>query len=109
MTNLIHHIEYLLLRHDHVAVPGFGEFLISHKSAYIYEKTLIPPVRVISYNPYLSYDDGLLADSYARKYKLSLSEAKKQIADEVKNLKKGLQNNQTLILGNLGRLFAQKR
>ena len=109
MANLIHHIEYLLLRHNQVIVPGFGIFYLKRRPAFITEnKTLIPPTSEIVYNQSVIDDDGLLTESFARKYKLTLSEARKWIEEEVYNLKRGLGIDNKLSLGNLGSISTKK-
>ena len=66
MIELARHIEILLLENDCVIIPDFGGFIAHYQPArYIKEENLyLPPVRTIGFNPQLTINDGLLAQSY---------------------------------------------
>ena len=69
MYNLSLHIEYLLLHHDCVVVPGLGAFINVRHAAYFDAVTRVwhPMTREVRFNGALTHDDGLLSSSYARK------------------------------------------
>lgn len=104
MNFLFQHIEYLLLRHDCVIVPGLGAFIAIYESArYLEDSQIItPPVRNVMFNQAVVSDDGLLANSIARKAGISFEDASQALVRCVASLKKSLSENQTVKAGNLG-------
>lgn len=107
MNQLFKHIEFLLLRHDCVIVPGLGAFIASLSPAKIdMEKGLIvPPSRTVMFNQAVTLDDGLLANSYARKYNLSFEGARMVILREVNAVISKIQKEGAADCGNIGRLI----
>ncbi len=89
------HIEILLLDNDCVIVPGLGGFIAYHTDArYDAESaSFLPPTRVAGFNPKLSMNDSLLAQSYVETYDISYPEAVKRIASESEALKESLEHN----------------
>lgn len=106
MNNLFSHIEYLLLTHECVIVPGVGAFIAIVRQADIdYDKGIIlPPSRSVMFNQAISSDDGLLANSYVRKHNVSFEEARQIVTREAAQLKATLDSNTELTIGNLGTL-----
>lgn len=104
MNNLFLHIEFLLLHNNCVIVPGMGAFICEHCAAQIdIESGIInPPYRRIMFNQSVTVDDGLIANSYARKYNLSFDEARLAIAKEVNDIFSTLRIERKVICGNLG-------
>lgn len=104
MDNLALHIEYLLLRHDCVIVPGFGAFLNMRKEADYdkLNKKWFPMKSEVVFNSDIRNDDGLLANSVARKYKISFREARELIEKEVEVLKTALRLDGEYTLGTVG-------
>lgn len=104
MNHLFKHIEYLLLHHDCVIVPGLGAFIASMTSAKIdMEKgVIVPPSRTVMFNQAVTLDDGLLANSYARKYKLSFEESRMVIIREVNAIISHIQREGMIDCGNIG-------
>lgn len=92
MNQLFQHIEYLLLRHDCVIVPGLGAFMVSVTPAGIdWDNGVItPPRRKVSFNQSISADDGILANSVARKMQLSFADARSVIIRAVNAFKDSL-------------------
>lgn len=82
------HIEILLLSNDCVIVPGFGGFIAHHVDARKDENdgSFLPPIRTIAFNPKLTINDSLLAQSYVEAYDISYPEATMRIEDEVREL-----------------------
>lgn len=93
MIRLSKHIEILLLSNDCVIVPGFGGFMAHHVDARK-DKTdgsFLPPMRSIGFNPKLTINDSLLAQSYVEAYDISYPEATMQIEDEVRELRQRIE------------------
>lgn len=104
MEQLALHIEYLLLRHDCVILPGFGAF-INARSAARYDSIngrWIPMTREVRFNQAVNHDDGLLTNSYARKYSLPFHEARILLNSDIKELKYLLENDGEVSFGRLG-------
>lgn len=106
MNYFFSHIEFLLLHHDCVIVPGFGALITTWSSASIdMEKgILLPPTRSIVFNSSVSNDDGLLANSIARKEGLTFEEARQVIVRCVSKIKETLQTEKRINFGNIGSL-----
>ncbi len=106
MNDFFSHIEFLLLRHDCVIVPGLGALITAWSSATIdMEKgILLPPSRTIVFNSSVSNDDGLLANSIARKEGLTFEESRQVIARNVSIIKESLLIHKFIQLGNIGSL-----
>lgn len=107
MNFFFQHIEYLLLRHDCVIVPGLGAFIASMTPASIdMEKGIIlPPSRSLMFNQAVTLDDGLLANSISRKSGLSFEESRQAIVRCVTNMKSILNSRGEIVMGNLGTLM----
>lgn len=106
MTNLFRHIEFLLLRHDCVIVPGLGAFIVTTTPARIDYDTrrIFPPHRSVMFNQAVTLDDGLLANSYARSLSLTFEEARQVILKDVASLHNSLRTNRVIEMGRLGQL-----
>ncbi len=106
MNNIFRHIEYLLLRHDCVIVPGFGAFIATEAPARIDRELgiIIPPSRTVMFNQSVMVDDGLLANSIARKENLSFEESRQVILKAVENIKSVLLSSGRINTGALGEI-----
>lgn len=104
MYNLFRHIEFLLLRHDCVIIPGFGAFIVTTSPARIDRENcrIYPPCRSVMFNQAVNLDDGLLANSYARSMSLTFEEARQVILKDVGKLLAYLKNNGRVQIGRLG-------
>ncbi|WP_310555234.1 SPOR domain-containing protein [Flavobacterium sp.] len=104
--NIAHHLSQLLYRYQCVSVPGFGAFLTENVSANIQEsnQTFYPPRKVISFNAHLKNNDGFLANHISNSEKLTYDNALLAIEREVKTWNSILQNNESLLLKNIGDL-----
>lgn len=93
MIRLCRHIEILLLSNDCVVIPGFGGFMAHHVDARkdSEDGSFLPPVRSIGFNPKLTLNDSLLAQSYVEAYDISYPEATMRIEDEVRELKQRIE------------------
>ena len=104
MIELERHIEILLLSNDCVIVPGFGGFMAHHVDARYdeQEKLFLPPQRTIGFNPQLTLNDSLSAQSYIEAYDISYPEALRRIEDEVRELRQHIECNGSYELYDLG-------
>lgn len=108
MQELALHIEYLLKRHDCVIVPGFGAFLATRHPAVIIEETaeITPPYTEYRFNAAVSNNDGLLANSIARRNSISFAEAVVLMEKETAQLRHNLEAYGEVTIGRLGSLVS---
>lgn len=101
---MIRHIEYLMLRHECVAIPGFGAIIAHYRPAYIDRELgcMFPPSRTLGFNPDITHNDGLLASSIARGTETTFDNAMAMLSKEVAALKLQLENSGEFALGRLG-------
>ena len=105
MNLLIHHIEYLLTKHDCVCVPGLGGFLLSYHEACLSDNDVInPPAKSVQFNKSLNYNDGLLINSLMNEKKISYSEAEYIVTTEIISIKQRLSRGETEKFGSIGSL-----
>lgn len=104
MINIGRHIEYLLLSHDCVIVPGWGAMLCEYTPARVDDDghTIVPPSRGIIFNPGISHNDGMLASSVSRHDGMSYDAARRAIDDEVTTMRHQLKADGEVALGRLG-------
>lgn len=83
------HIEILLLDNDCVIIPGLGGFVAHHISARYDEDDglFLPPYRTLGFNPQLTLNDSLLAQSYADAYDISFLKRSTALSSKLKNLR----------------------
>ena len=107
MIELERHIEILLLNNDCVIVPNFGGFMTHHVEAHYDEEQEMyyPPLRTIGFNPQLTLNDSLLAQSYIDVYDISYPEALQRIDSEVSEVKQHLANEGAYEMSDLGTIF----
>lgn len=106
VIELQRHIEISLLNNDCVIVPDFGGF-VAHTISARYDEhdhTLLPPKRMLGFNPQLRINDSLLVQSYITAYDISYPEALRRIESEVEELKDALDINGIYTLDNIGTL-----
>ncbi|MEW5676592.1 SPOR domain-containing protein [Flavobacterium enshiense] len=98
------YISALLYRYQCVTVPGFGAFLTEIRSAQLdaNSTTFFPPKKVVSFNPHLKNNDGLLANHVALQEKISYDEAVTAIQQEVLLWIESLQRRETVALKDIG-------
>lgn len=106
MKKLIEHIEYLVLNHDCVTIPGIGAFIAQYHSAKVDSELhcFFPPRRVISFNSEIRHNDGLLASSIARKDSISYARAVDKMNEYINLLRVQLKATGTVSLGSIGSL-----
>lgn len=109
MSLVIEHLEYLLLRHDCVTLPGIGAILVRYQAARFApadEYLMLPPSRQLAFNAALSESDGLLESSVSRKSGVSFEVARDMVADDIASLRAQLMEYGRIPLGRLGFLNA---
>ena len=106
MNEIIRHIEFLLVSHDCVIVPGLGAVLAHSLSAHYDSASdvLMPPSRTFSFNKSLSHNDGLLVSSIARSKGISFEAASSIVSGEVEAMRRRLETEGVLSLGLAGKL-----
>ena len=109
MNELISHIEFLLHTHDCVIVPNLGGFVLN---VYPVKKdgwaAFDAPECELIFNQNLTYNDGLLVESFMKTEKISFETAHKRVEAGVKELKSALQENETVAFGKLGTFSMNK-
>lgn len=101
------YINDLLHYHDCVIVPDFGGFVTRYQSAAIHpvQHLFTPPSKSVAFNSELTTNDGLLANYICSRLLLTYPDACKIINDFVLTCKTQLDNNQRLVIDNVGELF----
>lgn len=104
MISMIEHIEYLMLSNDCVVVPGFGAFIAQYTSSNncAHNSTFTSPKRSISFNASINHNDGLLANSIAKKALIPYAEALKQIEKSTTICRQALSDGSEVPFGRLG-------
>lgn len=94
------------MSNDCVIVPDFGGFMAHHAEARYDQEdnTFLPPLRTLGFNPQLTLNDSLLAQSYIEAYDISYPEAISRIASEVAEIRQQLQNTGRFEMTDLGTL-----
>lgn len=71
------HIQYLLSRHDCVIVPHFGAFIARYMPAHLSAdgSSMVPPARIVGFNPDVDHNDGLLTAGIVRREGVSYETA----------------------------------
>src|SRR5690554_1392914 len=103
MNRLISHIEFLLHEYNCVIIPGFGGFVVNpihtrRENGNVFNA----PSCELVFNRDLTYNDGLMAQSYMKTYDLSFESATLEIQNGVRELKHRLHDRRHLELGQLG-------
>ena len=101
---MIEHIEYLMLSNDCVVVPGFGAFIAQYTSSNncAQNSTFTSPKRSISFNASINHNDGLLANSIAKKASIPYAEALKQIEKSTTICRQAFSDGSEVPFGRLG-------
>lgn len=104
MEKLSLHIEFLLQNHECVILPGFGAFISIYQAPLFDTEigVITPPKREIRFNQSLINDDGLLANSFARKLRVSHSEGAQIVSKYVSLLIDALNLDGEVTIGRLG-------
>jgi hypothetical protein len=97
-------IRELLFGHDCVIVPGFGGFIGNYTPAAIDKGTgtFNPPLKLISFNRNLSYNDGLLIKRIAEEKNIEFGDARMIVEDFVTVLRKKLESGEKIVFEKIG-------
>lgn len=97
-------IRELLFGHECVIIPGFGGFIGNFSPARIESSTgtFYPPVRKISFNKNLDYNDGLLISKISRVKALNYGDSRSIVEDFVKDLNNRLKRGERIVFDHLG-------
>lgn len=98
------YISQLLFRYQCVTIPGFGAFLTEFQSAQLDENShsFYPPKKMVSFNPFIKNNDGLLANHLAQAEKISYEIAVNSIQNEVSHWKTKIQEFGSFSVKNVG-------
>ena len=104
MSNLEKHISDLLMHNNCVVVPRLGGLVGSYQSARFFEDGGVcnPPYKEIIFNKALSHNDGLVIDSYSRKYNISYADAEKDVYSFVDELLKKVAKGEFVQIAEIG-------
>lgn len=105
MFQVLSHIESLLANHPFVILPTIGGFVTSIQASYRQEDTLYPPCKALGFNPTLTYNDGLLAQSIAQANNWTVEQANQIIVEEAQQIRQHIQSWGHLSMGKLGTLI----
>lgn len=87
VIDIIPHIQYLVSRQDCVVLPGWGAFIASYMPASVSDGMLMPPSRIVGFNPDVNHNDGVLATSVARRERISYDTASSAVVAAVARLR----------------------
>ena len=105
------HIDYLLLHHACVTLPGLGS-LLRHSREAVYDNMSgcwLPPTCVISFNPDITRTDGMLARSIARREGLADNAGARKVELGVGEIRRRLDTDGRVSLGHAGVLSVDGR
>lgn len=105
MIGIARHIEYLLLHHGRVTLPGIGTFAVGYREARLLPdgSSFLPPVRSVEFHPDECGDDVRLLRSVMRSGFISRDEAARAIANEADAIRRTVEAGDDYRLGRLGR------
>lgn len=106
MFKIDQHIEYLLLNHNCVIVPGFGGFVVHNVPARFDESDgmMLPPCTTVGFNPQLVLNDSLLIQSFIEAYDMSYPEAQREVEKETHELRGLIADNGKFEIHSVGTL-----
>ena len=105
MISIVEHIEYLMMRHDCVVVPGWGAFIANYTPAACREDgsgLFECPRRTIGFSSSIVHNDGLLAQSLVRREGVSYDTAMRHINDCVASFRRQLELGGEVSMGSVG-------
>lgn len=104
MNPLLPHIVYLLRRHDCVIIPSLGAFIVGRRPAMLDAAAgkFYPPMKEVMFNASIVNNDGLLANSLARRQRISYQEGLQIVGDAAARMRERLMADKRLRLSALG-------
>lgn len=111
MFTLNEHIEYLILHHDCVIIPGWGAIVAQYSDAFYDSntQTINKPARKLGFNTSVNHNDGILAHSIARREGMSYEQAVRFIDQNVALFKRQIVAGEELSIGRLGFFRGDKK
>jgi cell division septation protein DedD len=111
MKDLIKHIEHLLPGHDCVVVPGLGGFVLNEVPVRTDHEHEIfhPRGKEISFNIRLTFNDGILVQSYQEALGITFEAAVEIVREKVKEIQHQLDEGRYLGFGRLGTLLKNEQ
>lgn len=106
IKRLVNHIEKVLIREKYCIIPLLGGFVREDIPAH-YDDTnnsIVPPSSEIHFNESLTHQDGLLQQSYAYTYTVSMRRAGLMLEEDIKELRKELVKNRYVDLNSIGQI-----
>ena len=100
------YISDLLYRYDCVIIPDFGAFLTKRISAQIdaEQSLFFPPKKMLSFNPQIKHNDGLLSNYISEVEKIPYTEALNRIQESVQQFNHKLIEDRSLTFDHVGEL-----
>ena len=94
MNQLPTFIEYLLLGHDYVVIPGLGTFIVQQMAARRNEEeeAFLPPYRSVRFNTELKYGDDLLVNAIEKLHKCTRNQAEQKLVTWVNEFTQTLED-----------------
>ena len=104
-------IEYLLLSHDHVVIPGMGTFIVQQMEARRNEgeEAFLPPYRSVRFNGELNHDDGVLLDAIKDNFKLTQKNAEKMLSTWLDDFNQQMEDEGYVDFGAIGVFTGDER
>lgn len=98
------YVKDLLHVHDCVIVPGFGGFVCNREPARIDQVShvITPPARKVVFNQNLKTNDGLLAEFWSQKQRVTYSQALSVIEECIESVQSTLQEKKQLSIDLFG-------
>lgn len=98
------HISQLVKNNDMVIIPTVGGIVAHIREAVINSESgiLLPPGRSFSFNPKLTYQDGLLVQSFMQDHNISQNEAIVKVNLAIDELKKQLSSSKGINIDGVG-------
>jgi len=97
-------IADLLEENEVLIIPGLGAFISDYQPARLDENGvfLLPPDRIISFNPDIRTDDGVLLNYLVQRYKMTTPQAHKLLDQFTEDLEYRLYSGEPVVMGNIG-------
>ena len=97
-------IEYLLLNHDYVVIPGLGTFIVQQQSAKrnTAEEAFLPPIRSVRFNTNLNHADRMLLDAIQAVYNKTEIESEQMLCTWVGDFRQELEDTSFIEFGAIG-------
>ena len=97
-------IEYLLLNHNYVVIPGLGTFIVQQVEATRNEvdEEFLPPYRSVRFNTDLAHDDDLVVNTIAETFHISTAEAGQKLGTWLTDFTQTLEDEGSVDFGAIG-------